>query len=534
MDSDTTPDVTGASNGRSDVRLLLLASIFLLAVCALVYELIAGTLESYLLGDATTQWSLVIGLFLTAMGVGSWLSRFVRRELLGWFITIELAAGLIGGAMALAGFATFAYTELHGPVLWGMLCAVGILVGMEIPLVVRILRSFDDLRATLANVLPADYLGSLVASLIFPFVLLPYLGLVQACAVVGLVNVAVAMLLLWRLGPLVAAGRRRALWVAATIGVAMLLVTAFTGTRLVRHMENSLYQDEVIFATTTSFQRLVLTRWRGDTRLYLDGHLQFSSVDEYRYHECLVMVPLALAPRHERVLILGGGDGMAAREVLRHPAVRQVDLVDLDPAVTRLFTSNPQLMELNDASLLDERVRVHNADAMQWLEDHVTLYDLILMDLPDPSTPALAKLYSREFFDLVGRHLAPDGVLATQATSPFRSRAAFWCIASTIAAARVGPRVDDPGVAPAPQFQVRPYHATVPTFGTWGWIVAGADLPDPAQVTLPWTGRFLTPELLPRLFAFPADMARVQTPVSHLDDPAVHRLYRQGYHTYLE
>jgi len=517
--SDDSSDETGDWTGKDRASgLLLLAAVFVLAVCGLVYELIAGTLSSYLLGDSVTQFSLAIGLFLFGMGLGSYISRFVTKHLLAIFIAVELLIGLVGGAMALVGFALFAFTEFYVPGLIGMVIAVGLLVGLEIPLVIRILRESGELRVTVANVLSVDYVGALIAAVIFPFLLLPQLGLARAGLVMGLSNVLVGALLLGVLGDRI--GRaRRPLGIAATLS-ALLLVAGLIGAgQLVDFLENKLYQHDIILSRTTAHQRLVVTRNKQDIRLFLNGQLQFSSIDEYRYHEALVHPAMSLAEKHAEVLILGGGDGMAVREVLKFSGVTRIDLVDLDPIVTGLFTRNPLLSSLNGGSLKDPRVHIHNQDAMRYLETTKRIYDVILLDLPDPSEAVLGKLYSRPFYRLASQRLAPGGMLTTQATSPFRSREAFWCIVHTMRAAG---------------FQVRPYHTIVPTFGTWGFALAGRGKVDPARIKLEVPTRYLTAALLPGLFAFPKDMAEVSTPISGLNDPVVTRLYRDGYSKYLE
>lgn len=510
----------------SSAEAILIGAIFVAAICGLVYELIAGALSSYLLGDSITQFSIVIGLFLTAMGIGSFLSKYLTRNLLGNLIAVETAVGLLGGVTALVGFAAFALTELYVPVLLTMVGIVGTLVGLEIPLMIRILRELQALRITLANVLSADYVGALVASLLFPFALLPYLGLVRAGLLMGLLNVAVAGLLLWRFRTHVTIHRRTL--AATTIASAAVLLAGlcFAG-GLVRFFENRLYQDEIIYAADTPYQRLVLTRWREDLRLYLDGHLQFSSVDEYRYHETLVHPAMTLAARRANVLILGGGDGLAAREVLKYDQVKRIDLVDLDPRVTELFRTRPMLTKLNADALNHPALTIHNVDAWQFIEDTNRLYDVIIMDLPDPSRPSLGKLYSRVFFSLVARRLAAGGLLACQSTSPFRSREAFWCITHTIDAAQCGPNPQD-------TLAVRPYHTVVPTFGTWGFVLAGRDVPAVEGTRILVPTRYLATALLPSLFVFPDDMGEVATPISSLDDPVVSRLYEKGYHKYLE
>lgn len=504
---------------------LLIAAIFLAAGSGLVYELVAGTLSSYLIGDSVTQFSLVIGLFLTSMGIGSFFSGKITRDLPAWFVAVEVGAGLAGGLTALLAYAAFALTPWYTPVLLLLVVTVGTLVGFEIPLVVRILREVESLREALAHVLTADYLGALVASLVFPFLLLPYLGLVRAGLMMGLVNVLVGAFTLHlfrgRLGP----HRRRLQWLCAT-ATALLVACLLGAGQLVSLLEARLYQDEIVIAETTTMQRMVITRWRNDIRLFLEGHLQFSSIDEYRYHETLIHPALAAAERQERVLLLGGGDGLAAREALRDPGVKHITLVDIDPRVTDLFSTREMLTELNQGALTDPRVRVVNMDAFKFLEETDEFWDVIAMDLPDPSTPALAKLYSLPFFRLAGRRLAQGGALVTQSTSPFRSREAFWAIHHTLEAAEVH---GGPG-----RFQVHAMQTVVPTFGTWGFQLATARPIDPAKLKLRVSTRYLTSEFLPTIFEFPDDMGEVETPIGHLDDPAVHTLYVRGYNRYLE
>lgn len=517
-------DTRSTITGNRAAALVLLLSVFVLALCGLVYELIAGALSSYLLGDSITQFSLVIGLFLTAMGVGSYLSRFITQQLLAWFVGIEIAVGLVGGLTPLVGFATFAYTELYVPTLFTLVFVVGMLIGMEIPLMIRILRSITSLRVTVANVLAVDYIGGFAASILFPFALLPHLGLVRAGLVMGLSNTLVAALLIRRFGPEIGTAVR-GLKISTASAMIALSASLVVAGELVTFLENQIYQDEVILARDTPYQRLVLTRWRDDYRLYLNGHLQFSSIDEYRYHETLVHPAMSLAARKERILILGGGDGLTAREVLKYPDVQRIDLVDIDPVVTDFFRDHPRLSQLNGHSLSDERVTIHNTDAMRFLEKSQALYDVIIMDLPDPSEPVLGKLYSQPFFRLVGRNLSEDGYLSCQATSPFRSREAFWCVVHTLDSARCGPEGT---------FQVKPYHTMVPTFGTWGFVVAGRKMPEMNNVKIAVPTRYLTAETLPGMLIFPHDMAEVKTPISRLNDAVVTRLYREGYHKYLD
>src|SRR3989441_5297525 len=196
--------------------------------------------------------------------------------------------------------------------------------------------------------------------------------------------------------------------------------------------EDNIYADEIIFARDTHYQHLVLTRFKDDLRLFLNSHLQFSSRDEYRYHEALVHPGLAAVPAPRRVLILGGGDGLAVREILKYPLVESITVVDLDPEMTRIFSTNPMLTKLNDKSLLSPLVHVINADAFPWVDSNADSFDFIVIDFPDPTNYSLGKLYTTAFYRAVSRHLSAQGLMVVQSTSPMFARDSFWCIAETL------------------------------------------------------------------------------------------------------
>jgi len=353
-------------------------------------------------------------------------------------------------------------------------------------------------------------------------VLLPWLGLVRTGFFFGVLNLAVALLGLWVLREEIR--RPRALAAAAVAVTLGLLLGLFTGGRATSWLEDLLYQDDILFARTTPYQRLLITRWHDDIRLFIDGNIQFSSADEFRYHEALVHPALYLAGRPRRVLLLGAGDGLAAREVLKHRTVEHIDLVDLDPLMTRLFSSQPMLVKLNQGSLGNPAVHVHNQDAQKFLENSDASWDAIIMDLPDPNNESLARLYSSTFFRLAARHLGRRGVLVTQATSPFYSTDAFWCIVNTLAATTVGPERHP--------LRVLPYHVDVPSFGDWGFVLAAPRPLDAATIKVDVPTRYLNDQVLPTLFVFSRDVARRTTPVNRLDDLALVRLYESGFRRY--
>ncbi|MFH1982442.1 MAG: polyamine aminopropyltransferase [Pseudomonadota bacterium] len=505
-------------------RVVLLGSVFLVAACGLVYELVAGAVSSYIMGDAVTQFSLVIGVFLCAMGLGSYLAKFVVGDLLKTFIEVEIVIGLVGGLSSIAMFAVSAYLDPVFPVIFYSLCAtIGILIGIEIPLLIRILKENADFSDAVSHVLAIDYAGALVGAILFPLVVLPWLGLSRASVVFGVMNLVVAAAGITFLG-----GRR--LWISLRLTAAaliLMLALIFSG-EMVGFLEDMLYQDSVIYAKTTTYQRIVLTRWRDDIRLFLNGHIQFSAVDEARYHEALVLPAMELAARPETVLILGGGDGMAAREVLKYGPVKRIVLVDLDPEMTRLGRERPELVALNGGSMNDARVDIVNTDAMKYVENSRDFFNVIIVDLPDPNSESMTKLYSTAFYALCSRRLAVGGVMVTQATSPFFAPDAFWCIAATIAGA-AAPENDTARLIAVP------YHVHVPSFGEWGFVLAAKHPlnPQTAKVSVPT--RFLTTETLGAMFSFGKDlMSAGAVEINRLDQPVLYQYYLQGWRRFNE
>lgn len=505
-------DTTEGNPPRDPKTALLLVSVLLIATCGLVYELITATMASYLLGDSVTQFSLVIGVYLSAMGLGSWLSKKIETRLYDRFIRVQLVIALVGGFSAPALYLAFGQLASVRPLLFGILIVVGCMVGLEIPLVMRVLQKAQSFKDLVARVLAFDYLGALAASVLFPLVLLPHLGLIRTSLLFGLINAGVALWTSVAFAPRL----RRPLWIRgeASVVAAALAVTFVFGGQLEATGERQLFDAPVVMSTKTPYQRLTLTRWRDDVRLYIDGNLQFSSLDEHRYHEALVHPAMADGPTRGRVLLLGGGDGLALREVLAHPGVQSVDLVDLDPAMTELFSTHPMLRDMNRDAFEDPRVAVHNADAMHWLEGHEgPPFDVILIDLPDPNNFSLGKLYTRSFYRLVARHLATRGTLAVQATSPYLAPQSFWCIAKTMQAAGL---------------EIRPYHAHVPSFGDWGFVLATASpRPIPTSLVRGVARRFLDASTLPGLFAFPLDLRPPPVEINRLNDQLLVHYYER-------
>jgi spermidine synthase len=494
---------------------ILILSVFVVASCGLAYELIAGALSSYLLGDSILQFSTIIGCYLFAMGVGAHLSKYVKDDdVLARFVDIELAVGLIGGVSAASLFMTFSWmTTPFRTLLYVMVFLIGALVGMEVPLVMRALNSRQtEFSELVSRVLTFDYLGALAVSLLFPLVLAPHLGLVRTGFLFGMLNIGVALWTIYVFRTELADIGGRMLRACA---VMLVLVIGFAGAdRMTSWGEHGLFGDEIVYSTTTPYQRLVITKWKDDLRLYINGNLQFSSRDEYRYHEALVHPLMEALPWARRVLVLGGGDGLALREVLRYPNVEQVTLVDLDPAMTAAFTKREELVKLNKASFSDKRARVINADAAIWLQQNEEMFDAVIIDFPDPSSFALGKLYSVPFYGMVKKHLAANGLVVVQSTSPFFAPHAFWTVDATLR---------DVGL------QTYPYHAYVPSFGEWGFILASPQLAyqPPTAYRLPM--RYLNAQTTREMFAFPPDMQRLPMEPNRLNTQSLVHEFEQDW-----
>jgi spermidine synthase len=491
--------------------ILLFISVLLIAACGLIYELVAGTLASYLLGDSVLQFSTVIGTYLFAMGIGSALSRYLNRGLVYRFIWIELLLGVIGGFSSALLMLAFAFTQGFSIILYALVIVMGVLVGLEIPLLMRIVKDRYNFRDVISHVLTFDYLGALAASLIFPILLVPRLGLVRSAMLFGLINVAVALWTTYIFANQLASTRIiRGMCVLVLLGLTVGIAQA---KKITATAEDNIYADEIIFARDTRYQHLVLTRFKDDIRLFLNSHLQFSSRDEYRYHEALIHPGLASIRTPRRVLVLGGGDGLAVREILKYPQIESITLVDLDPEMTKIFSSHTMLTQLNQNSLLSPKLRVINADAFPWIDSNTDSFDFIVIDFPDPTNYSLGKLYTTAFYRAVARHLSAQGVIVVQSTSPMFARDSFWCIANTLKQAGL---------------KTYPYHVYVPSFGEWGFVLASQhDYAPPTS--LPSGLRFIDVKGIPALFQFPPDMAPLAIPANQLNDQVLVRLYDQDW-----
>lgn len=496
---------------------VVLITVLAIATAGLVYELLAGAIATTVLGNSLRQYSVTIGVYLFAMGLGAYASKYIDDRIAERFIDVEYATALVGGTQGMLLFAAYGRAEAFEVLLYGTLIVVGALVGLEVPLLMRILQRDLELKDLVAKVLAFDYLGALLGSLVFSVVLVEQLHvpLERIGIIFGLLNCGVGIVAVWALEPHLQRTSRRGLYIRGAI-VAVVLVVAYIWSGVVRITgEQELYSDRITYVEQSAYQRIVLTQAAGRVQLFLDGNLQLSSLDEYRYHEALVHPAMTAAQDAKRVLVLGGGDGLAVRELLRYEDLERIVLVDLDPAVTHLARTLPPLADLNHGSLEDPRVQLVHDDAFVWLDEASRkpaheLFDVVIADFPDPNNLALGKLYSQRFYELVVASLAPRGVLAVQSTSPLFARKSFWCVERTIAAAGL---------------HTLPYHALVPSFGEWGYVLAARqELTVPSRVRTQGL-RYLNDSTLAALFTMPTDLGPLPVEVNRLNQPVLVHYY---------
>lgn len=553
-----------AENGSlwpSPESLVLYVSMFIMGGCGLAYEYTLSKLSSDLLGNSVEQWAIIIGVMMFFMGVGSDVQKHLNDEgLLSKFLLAEVLLGL-GGAFGPIVILD-AYGRFHEQfvlVQYFFIAAIGLLIGFEIPLLTRINAEYSkEIKFNVGGILKMDYVGALCGALIWVFVLPKFFSTTEMAFVLGLVTLATAGAALLYFYPLV---ERRRIVSMAVIGAMALVVAGFTvADRWTSHAEQALFRDRIVYSETSKYQHVVLTRSRtGATSLFINGHLQFDSRDEYIYHENLVHPAMLVAKERSRVLILGGGDGLAVREILKHEDVSELTLCDIDPMVVELAATHPLMRKLNRDSLRDARlhvienralvpapdrdlwipdqtsfsprrmarvgaVTVVNIDAMKFVEQVRGEYDVIILDFPDPNAPELAKLYSQSFYRLLRAQMAPGAVFVQQSTSPYYAKEAFLNIGRTIESAG---------------FAAVPFHDNVPSMGEWGFWLAGdsrwhssESLKARFQAVNP-SGiptRYLTQATMRAALAFGANqLATNRNDITTLTSSVVYEYYRQGW-----
>lgn len=435
---------------------ILKLALFATGLSGIVAEYILSTLATYFLGDSVLQWTLIVSVMLFSMGLGSRFSKYLKKNLLQKFIFIEFALSVLVSFSSLAAYTISAFSVYNGFVIYFLSILIGILIGMEIPLVVRLNDEHEELRVNVSSVLEKDYFGSLAGGLFFAFVGLPYLGLTYTPFILGMVNFLVALLLIFLLWKQVKTQFKRSIQLLSA-GIFVLLVAGFFLAKpIIFFGEQMRYKDKIVYEEQSKYQKIVITQWKDDYWLFINGNQQLSTIDEVLYHEPLVHPAMSMAANPTNILVMGGGDGCAVREILKYPSVENITLVDLDPAMTQLGQKNPIIKELNKNSMNNSKLQIRNEDGYNFIENSEDFYDVIIIDLPDPRTVELGRLYSFEFYSMCYRHLRSNGIIVTQSGSPYYATKAFRCIEKTIAEAG---------------FSVLPYHNQIVTLGEWGWVL---------------------------------------------------------------
>lgn len=553
------PEVA-AANAKT-LAVVLGISMLFVGICGISYEYTFSRLGSDILGDSVKQWAITIGLMMFFMGIGADLQKYLPDQLnVDGFIFLEVLLGLLGGVGPTVSLYMFGHFHDHFILIhYFFICAIGLMIGLEIPLLTRVnQKTVPSLKHNLGLILKMDYIGSFIGALIWVFLLPIFFNVLEISFFLGIINVGVALFTWfwfrhWMTYP-------KAVPLFALLTAIILLAGLLNGRQITITAEQKLYRDPIIYTKTTPYQRIVITKHRnGDHYLYINGHLQYASIDEHIYHEFLVHPVMSATRIHGNILLLGGGDGLAARELLKYPEVKSITLVDIDPEMTNLASQQPEMVAQNRGSLLNSRVHtlpaegifqgekvrisqqghgyfrrhksvedisihIFNIDAYQFVGSFSGIYDVIIIDFPDPNNQSLAKLYSREFYEMLKNKLAFDGLLIQQSSSPSSAREAFLMIGRTITAAG---------------FSAVPIHQTVPSFGDWGWWIAShKDRSGEKQLSerickgegsLPDT-RYITRDLICGSLNFGKDMLKTdQQDINTILDSRIFRAYRKAW-----
>ncbi|MGB0521852.1 MAG: polyamine aminopropyltransferase [Flammeovirgaceae bacterium] len=513
---------------------ILKISLFATGLSGIVAEYLLSTLATYFLGNSVFQWTMILSIMLFSMGLGSRLSQYIERNILEKFIIIEFVLSILVAFCSLIAYSAKAYASFNdtlsifplpfdGVIIYTLSIAIGLLIGLEIPMVTRLNQEFEELKVNIANVMEKDYYGGLVGGIFFAFIGLPIFGLTYTPFILGSINFVVAIFLIYILKKNITPSYKR--WFIPIAGMIFVLIVSGTAfaQRIINYGEQKNYKDRVIYQEQTPYQRIVLTEWKENYWFYLNGNLQLSSYDEWMYHEPLVHPALKLAQHPQRVLVLGGGDGCAVREILKHPSVESITLVDLDSAVTNLAKKHPAFLKMNEGALESEKLTIINADAFNYLENSNEFFDAMIIDFPDPKSIQLGRLYSLEFYRMCYDHLRPNGVIIAQAGSPYYATRAFKCIEKTMGAAG---------------FNTIPLHNQILSLGEWGWIMGAKSVPKeqlkPILRGMKYDNiptKWLTNEGMQLITSFGKDIVPMDTSlirVNRINDPVLPEYYRKG------
>ena len=230
-----------------------------------------------------------------------------------------------------------------------------------------------------------------------------------------------------------------------------------------------LSHSDVVYSNTNGPQKISLIKKNNDYMLVINSQIQFTTKSEEIYHEALVIPAFATAKAKEnrKCLILGGGDGLAAKQIFRHYPDTKVTLVDFDKNITDLFTYDPVMVEINEGAM--GKCKVINADAFEYVFGDNNQYDVIICDFPDPDTDIFNKLYSQQLYVRLREMLVKDGAMAVQSGSLVPNSKCFPCIRDTLGFSG---------------FNIRSYY-TPTTYGELVYNLCKRSDSEPIETTIP-------------------------------------------------
>ena len=435
---------------------VLKAALFATGFSGIVAEYILSTLASYFIGNAILQFTLIVSIMLFSMGLGSRLSKSFNSNIIFYFVITELILSVLVSFSAITSYLIYGFTNMSWVIIYLLSIIIGLLIGLEIPFATRINDEFEELRLNISNILEKDYYGSLLGGLFFAFIGLPYLGLTYTPFVLGFINLIVSFWLFYVLKNEISKRLRHLVSLLYIFVFVLILAGVWFAKPLVLFGEQAKYKDKIVFSQQTKYQKIVITKWKNWHSLYINGNQQLSTFDEFLYHEPMVHTTIGITKKRNNILILGGGDGCIVRELLKYNDIEHITLVDLDENMLRLGKELPVFKALNNNALNHVKVHTIVADAFTYLERCNTVYDVILVDLPDPNNIDLNKLYTKEFYSLCYKNLDDNGTFITQSGSPYYATKAFYCINKTLKSSG---------------FYTLPMHNQILTLGEWSWII---------------------------------------------------------------
>lgn len=521
--------------------ILTTLSLFMTGATGMVIEYVLSTISSYLNGSSVESFSLTIAIMMGMMGVGGWTQRFVSdKNIIDKFVYLELILAVVSAFAPICVYAAFSYAPEHYQFVYYLfVMSIGFMVGFEIPFITRANETYTSkLSDNLSIVFAADYIGAFVGAIIWVYLLLPYMNIIQIGFVLAALNFLVATMTYCYF-------KRKKLFkeckkvLVCIVGVAAVLALSFNEVpEWAKVVEQKMYPDPIVTSKKTPYQNLTVTHnpINNDTRLYINGSTQFSSIDEKRYHEALIHIPIGmLRESPKKALVLGGGDGLAVRELKKYPGIN-IDLIELDRDMYHWSRTEKKISAINENSFDDfesftidsyetgkkavsligsfDKNYVFFSDANNFINAYIqnkkeAIYDIIIIDLPDPYNLAINKMYTLQFYKRLNALLNNRGIIVTQATSPFHAPKVFATIGKTMEAAG---------------YEAKPYRHNIPSFGEWGWWIASRESVEFHEFKV--TTEYFTNELARASFLFPKESASLdELEVNSLMRPVLVRLY---------